>query len=264
MAVKADVDEKGKPSLQAQVQHSKTWVLDVEVQVQALAQFQVRLKHFGLVIASHFVGPARFYTAKDRYQALFNAIALSDFSRQVFLGQGAAAQIREWALKRLGQSLGTLADLVGQSRGKPLEVFAQHLGFAQILLKNLGAIQVAERTLKAQTVEGVKNAHDIFLVFLYKKVWDAVCWSRAFVFHETLLLHQPSSVSSSLNINIHSPILYFAASYADKSVAALPRWVLCVSVVNLFLFFSYFGCGFAALGLYGNSALTDVWNDWKF
>ena len=200
MAVEADVDEKGKPSLQAQVQQSKTWVLDVEVQVQALAQFQVRLELLGLVIASHFVGPARFYTSKDRYQALFNAIALSDFSRQLFLGQGAAAQIGEWALEGLGQSLGTLAHLVGQSRGKLLEVFAQHLGFAQILLKNLGAIQVAQRTLKAQAVEGVKNAHDIFVVFLYKEVRDAVCWSRAFLFHETLLLHQPRPVSSSLRL----------------------------------------------------------------
>src|SRR5207342_1908444 len=91
---------------------------------------------------------------------------------------------------------GTLADLVGQSRGKLLEVFAQHLGLAQILLKNLGAIQVAERTLKAQAIEGVKNAHDILVVFLYKKVRDAVCWNRAFLFHETLLLHQPRPVSS--------------------------------------------------------------------
>src|SRR5262249_34386991 len=185
-------------SLQPQVQQSKAWVLDIEVQVQALAQFQVRLKLLGLVIASHFVGPARFYAAKDRYQALFNAILLSDFSRQLFLGQGAAAQVGEWALEGLGQSLGTLADLVGQSRGKLLEVFAQHLGFAQILLENFGAIQVAQRTLKAQAVEGAKNTHDIFLVFLYKKVRGAVCWSRAFLFHETLLLHQARPVSSSL------------------------------------------------------------------
>jgi hypothetical protein len=202
MTVEADVDEKGKPSLQTQVQHSKTWVLDVEIQVQALAPFQARLKHLGLVIASHFVGPTRFYTAKDRHQPLFNAIAFSDLARELFLGQSAAVQIRKWALKRLGQSLGTLADLISQSRGKPLEVFAQHLGFVQILLKNLGAIQVTQRTLKAQAIEGVKNAHDIFLVFLYKRVRHEVCWSRAFLFHETLLLHQTPSVSSSLNMEI--------------------------------------------------------------
>jgi hypothetical protein len=174
MAVEADVDEKGKPSLQTQVHQSKASVLDVEVQVQALAQFQVRLELLGLVIASHFVGPTRFYTSKDRYQALFNAIALSDFSRQLFLGQSAAVQIGEGALEGLGQLLGPLAHLVGQSRGKLLEVFAQHLGFAQILLKNLGAIQVAQRTLKAQAIKGLKHAHDIFLVFLYKEVRDAV------------------------------------------------------------------------------------------
>ena len=44
MAVEADVDEKGEPALQTQVHQSKASVLDVEVQVQAPAQFQVRLK----------------------------------------------------------------------------------------------------------------------------------------------------------------------------------------------------------------------------
>jgi len=151
MAVEADVDEKGKPGLQPKVQQSKASVLNVKVQVQALAQLQVRFELLGLVIASHFVGPARFYTAKDRYQALFNAVALSDFARQLFLGQSTAAQIGKRALEGLGQSLSTLTHLVCQAGGKLLEVFAQHLGFVQILLKNFGAIQVAQRSLKAST-----------------------------------------------------------------------------------------------------------------
>ena len=151
MAVEADVDEKGKPGLQPKVQQSKASMLNVEVQVQALAQLQVRFELLGLVIASHFVGPARFYTAKDCYQALFNAVALSDFARQLFLGQSTAAQIGKRALEGLGQSLSTLTHLVCQAGGKLLEVFAQHLGFVQILLKNFGAIQVAQRSLKAST-----------------------------------------------------------------------------------------------------------------
>ena len=229
MAVEADVDEKGEPSLQAQVQQSKALVLDVEVQVQAFAQFQVRLQHLGLVIASHFVGPARFHTSKDCYQALFNAIPLSDFARQVFLGQGAAAQIGEWALEALGQSLGTLADLVGQSRGKLLEVFAQHFGLAQIGLKDLGAIQVTERTLQAEPIKGVKNPHDILLVFLYKGVRGVVCWSRGFLLHETLLLHRPRPVSSTFKVQGSrfevrgSPI--HPLTCTPSSVAALPRCV---------------------------------------
>jgi hypothetical protein len=185
MAVEADVDEKGKPSLQPQVQQSKPSVLNVEVKVQAFAQFQVRFELFALVIASHFVGPARFYTSKDCYQALFNAVALSDFPRQLFLGQSTAAQIGKGAVEGLGQSLSTLTHFLCQPGGKLLEVFAQHLGFVQILLKNFGAIQVAQRSLKAHAVEGVKNAHDVFLVFLHKEVWDVVCWSRIFLFHET-------------------------------------------------------------------------------
>ena len=42
----------GIPGLQPQVHQSKAWMLDVEVQVQALAQFQVRFQLLGLVIAS--------------------------------------------------------------------------------------------------------------------------------------------------------------------------------------------------------------------
>jgi hypothetical protein len=195
------------------MQQPKPSVLHVEVQVQALAQFQLRLELLGLVIASHFVGPARLYTSKDCYQAFLNAIALSDFARQLFLGQRATAQIREWAFERLGQALGTLADLVSQSRGKLLEVFVQHLGLAQIFLKNFGTIKIAQRPLKTQAVEGVKNTHDIFVVFLYEQVWGAVYWSRAFLFHEILLLHELLRVSSSLD----------APSRALNSVAAVPR-----------------------------------------
>jgi hypothetical protein len=62
--------------------------------------------------------------------------------------------------------------------------------------------------LKTQAVKGVKNAHDIFVVFLYKEVHDMICWSRAFLIHEALLLHEPRFVSS---------------SWAVNSVAALPR-----------------------------------------
>jgi len=204
---------KGNQVLQPQVQQSKASVLHVKVQVQAFAQLQVRLKLLGLVIASHFVGAARFYTSKDRYQALSNTIALSDLARQLLLGQGGAVQVGERALERLGQALGTLADLVSQSCGKLLEVFVQHLGLAQIFLKNFGAIKIAQRTLKAQAVEGVKNAHDIFLVFLYEQVCGAVCWSRAFLFHEILLLHELHRVSSSFD----------APSRAVNSVAAVPR-----------------------------------------
>src|SRR5262249_35708268 len=146
---------------------------------------------------------------------------------QLFLGQGAAAQVGEWPLERLGQSLGPLAHLLGQSRGKLLEVFAQHLGFTQILLKNLGAVQVSKRTLKAQAVEGVKNTHDIFLVFLYKRFGTRAgaqlffSMKRFYSINRLLSVHRARHGRQST----HSPIRWFAASWTVNSVAALPRRV---------------------------------------
>jgi hypothetical protein len=82
--------------------------------------------------------------------------------------------------------------------------------------KSINALQSPQRTLQAQSVKGVKYTHNVFLVLLYKRVQDTVCWSRAFLFHETVLLHQPRLVSSSLNVNA---LLMGLAN----SVAAVPR-----------------------------------------
>ena len=49
---------------------------------------------------------------------------------------------------------------------KILEVFKQHLGLAQILLKDIATVKVAERALQAEPIKGVKNPHDILFVFL--------------------------------------------------------------------------------------------------
>ena len=132
------MNEERKPGLQAQMQQSKARMLDIKIQVQALAQFQVRLQHFGLVIASHLISPTRLYASKDRHQALFDPVSLSEFPRLLFLGESTAGQIGEWARQGSGQLFGTLAYLGGQSGGKLLEVLKQHFGPAQILLKNPG------------------------------------------------------------------------------------------------------------------------------
>src|SRR5204862_4459799 len=123
-----------------------------------------------------------------------------NFPGFLLLGKGAAAQIRERTLQRTGQLLGALAHLGSQSSGKLLEIFKQHFGLAQVFLKDLDAIKIAERTLKAEPIKGVKNPHDILLVFFYKRVKGVVCWSRGFLLHETVLLHEPRSVSSEFKV----------------------------------------------------------------
>ena len=65
-------------------------------------------------------------------------------------------------------------------------------------------------TYVAFSPKGVKSFLAAMPVWLKdKKVRDVVCWSRAFLFHETLLLHQPPPVGLSRSTwtpLIHSPI----------------------------------------------------------
>jgi hypothetical protein len=123
---------------------------------------------------------------------------------------------------------GVLADLGGQSGGKLLEVLVQDFGLAQVFLKDLPAIKIPERALQAESVKGVKNPHDILLVFLYKRVQGVVCGSRCFLLHETVLLHEPCAVSSRFRVQ------------SSKFEVQPPPSSSFVTPVK-------FGCGFAAL-----------------
>jgi hypothetical protein len=89
------VNEEREPGLQAQVQPTKARVLDIKVELQALAQLQAGLQHFGLVVAPHLIRPARLDAAEDRHQALFNGIAPDNVLRLFFFGEGAASQVGE-------------------------------------------------------------------------------------------------------------------------------------------------------------------------
>ena len=160
------------------MQQAKARMLDVEIQMEALAQFQLRLQEFGLVIASHLVGPARLHTPEDGDQSLFDFVLATDPLRLLLLGQSTAGQVGEGPFQRPGQLFGALADLCCQPGGKLLEVLAEHLGLVQVSLKYVTAIEIPKRSLQPEPVKGVKNSHDILLMPFYKRVKDAVGGSR--------------------------------------------------------------------------------------
>jgi hypothetical protein len=90
----------------------------------------------------------------------------------------------------------------------------------------------------------VQNPHDILLVFLYKRIQGVVCWSRCFLLHETVLLHEPRPVSSRFKVrgskfkvqptpsSMLPPPSSLCSSYqraSTSSIAALPRCAFCAS-----------------------------------
>ncbi len=160
-------------------------MLHVKIEMQALAQFQVRLQHFGLVVASHFEGSARFDTAKDRDEAFLNMITQDDALSYLFFGDGAAALIGKRAPKTQSQLLGCLAYFGREVGRELLEVLIEDFGPTQVLPKSLRTVKSAERTLEAHSIQAVQNAHDILLMPLYKWIRDVVGWNRRFGIHNS-------------------------------------------------------------------------------
>src|SRR2546425_2793268 len=158
MTVEANMDEVRKPSLQPQVQQAKARMLDIKVNMQTAAGHQLQLQHFSLVITFGPVGAARLYATQNRYQALPDVVATDNVLDLLLFRDGRAVEVQIRAARRLGQLLSVLTHLGRQAGGEVLEILKQHLGFAQILLKDIPTIQIAQRALQSDPIKTVKNS----------------------------------------------------------------------------------------------------------
>src|SRR6266850_2576013 len=76
--VDADLNQKRKPALEPQVHEAKLRMHMVEIEMLALAAFQLEFQLFGLAIAAQIVRPARFNTPENPDQAFLEMIVLDE------------------------------------------------------------------------------------------------------------------------------------------------------------------------------------------
>jgi hypothetical protein len=166
MAVEADLDQKREPSLYPYREETQAGMLHVEVQMGALSPFEAQFKFSTLLIAIDSECSTTLDAVEHRNETFAHAIALGDVASQVLFVDVAAFQVLEGPAAGLGQGFGSLANIRCQAGDKALEILPQHLGLSEVLLENLHPIQAAKRSLEANTVKTMKNAHDVTRVFL--------------------------------------------------------------------------------------------------
>jgi hypothetical protein len=112
-AVDADVDLEGKPTLQPQVHEPKLRMQMVEVEMLALAAFELELQLFGLAIATEEISAAGLHAAKDTDQALLESVFVDEFPCQGFLARITGGQVTKRTPGDLGHVEGCVLDALG-------------------------------------------------------------------------------------------------------------------------------------------------------
>lgn len=80
MAVDADLDQEGKPSLEPDVDPAQLWVDEVEVEMKASSPARYEAGLLGPWSSADMKGPAVLGHAKDGHQALCDAVPTRDLS----------------------------------------------------------------------------------------------------------------------------------------------------------------------------------------
>ena len=109
-AVDADLDLERKPALQSQVHEPKLRVQMVEVEMLALAAFQLELEFFGLAITAEKISAAGFHAAKDTDQAVLESVLVDELPNQGFLAGTARGQVTKRTAGDLGHVEGSVLD----------------------------------------------------------------------------------------------------------------------------------------------------------
>jgi hypothetical protein len=180
--------------LQAQVHEAKFRMQMVEIEVLALATFQLELQLFGLAIATQKIGSAWLDASKNPDQALLEMILLNEFPRQNFFARMAGGQIAKRPPGYFGHSQSGRLNALGQLHGKCLEVLEEHAFDLQVGVHRSGTIERRQAAFEPQAVKARKNADDIGAVLGYKFIWSVTGCGRMFVFHTTILPARRHSV----------------------------------------------------------------------
>ena len=246
-AIEADLNLEGKPALQAQMHEAKLRMQMVEIEVLALAAFQLEFQLLGLAVAAQKIGPAGLDTTKNPDQAILEAILFNEFPRQNFFAGVAGGEIAKRPSGYFGQSQSGRLNALGQLNGKFLEVLEENAFDLQVGVHRSGIIKRWQAAFESQAVKARKNADDIGLVLGYKGIGSVTGVERMACFHMPHLSCRGHSCpqekrpdeKDQKSATRPRPKADFAvqASFNHRLcpllVAALPLWVIRGSVLSL-------------------------------
>jgi hypothetical protein len=169
-AVETDLDQKGEPGLEPQVEQAQSLVKKVEVEVHALAPLELEFQFFGFPIAPDKPGTAGFDGAQYGDQAALDPVLARDVAGQTLFVIAMALEVDHAPTAVLGQGGGRLADALGRADDQGLEVLEEELLRKQVILHDRGMVEAAQGGLHAHPIKTLQKANDFFTQLRYKGV----------------------------------------------------------------------------------------------
>jgi hypothetical protein len=204
-SVQTNLNQKWKPSLQAQVQKAQLFMHPVKVQMNTFPPLESKFELSGGTVATQKPRAARLDATKDGDQPRVHLAALLDLARLILLAGAARAKIDHRPMMLSCQLYRRVTHTTGQQSGKGFEILPQNSRLPEVLFHHGLIIQTSKRPLQSQPVPAVQYPYDVGFVTFHKCRRNQV--PRCIVYRS----HQHH-----LHQEIDSVIL----------VAALPLWVL--------------------------------------
>ena len=206
--VKAKMNGKGKPRLEAQVQEAQLLVKEIKVVVETLAGFQAQHQFLLFPVATHKISQTGFHYAPDTDEPAGQTIAASQITGQQLLSLAAAVQIEQGTFGLLSQLMGGTPHPVGPSCGKGAKILEQDPHADEITCHECWLIKCAQCGHQTEAVKPRKNTDDIAGVLSYKGTRGGAGCGGNFDFHTNVLSHGrrpvcPAELSSSVSLRVH-------------------------------------------------------------
>jgi len=169
-AVYADLDGKGKPTLNAAVHESKAGIHPVMIEKEAFSDPRLKFQLLLLFVPEHLVTLARLDSGQNTNQSLAEAILLGDLLGHLFLAGLGGGQIQDGAMQslRLRQRGGfQLFTFLFTEAGKVFHLSSYE---PEVVKHPTFDSQSSQSASQDQTVEPTQMADDILFILLYKLI----------------------------------------------------------------------------------------------
>lgn len=155
------------------MQKAPAGMLDVEVEVTALAPLQTQLQLAALTVAVDPVRPTALDTVEDPDQPLPHTVPLGHQSSTLLLVDVDAAQVLEGPAAGPGECFSLLTDRRRRPQHESLKILEEHLRLVQVLLKNRRLIQAPQGPLQPDPVEAMQNSQQVVRMMRDERVGGA-------------------------------------------------------------------------------------------
>jgi len=196
--VQANLNRKGKPSLNPAVHEAEDRIDPVMVKKQAFADSRLQFEFLLPLVSEHLVTLAGLHDGQDANQSLADVIPLGHLPSQVLLAYLGRGQVHDGAMQPLGLAQRGGFQLFTLFFKEGTQVFQPHSYVPEVVEHPAFDRQDPQSAAQDQAVESTQMTDDIFLVLLYKLFHGVLLVAGSFIVHPNHIPREaPFSISKS-------------------------------------------------------------------